>query len=120
MIMVFVCASYGVTWILPEYAGAAALMRLIAPLLLVKCVCQIASGAFMISLGRVRMMASLSVFGGFLNMGLNLFFIPWFGVNGAVYSTLIGHTLVGIATMIYVGHVLRHLQLKKPSGSVKA
>lgn len=112
---VFAGASYGVAWVLPEYGGTASLMRLIAPLILVKCVAHIASGAFMISLGRVRTMAVFTVSGGILNMALNFVFIPPFGVNGAVYSTLLGHTLVGITVFLYVWRALRRLELAPSS-----
>ncbi len=111
---VFAGASYGVAWVLPEYDGTASLMRLISPLIMVKCVAQIASGAFMISLGRVRTMAAFTISGGVVNVALNFVFIPAFGVDGAVYSTLLGHSLVGITVFVYVWRALRRLELTPP------
>lgn len=108
----FFGASYGVQALLPDYGGTAHLMRLISPLIVVKCIAQIASGGFMVSLGRVRVMALLTISGGLLNVALNFVMIPPWGVDGAVYSTLLGHTLVGIATMIYVVLALRRGKLE--------
>jgi O-antigen/teichoic acid export membrane protein len=76
-------------------------MRLAAPILVVKCVAQVASGAFMISLGRPTAMAVFTVSGGLLNVALNFALIPAYGAPGAVYSTLIGHALIGITSLAY-------------------
>jgi O-antigen/teichoic acid export membrane protein len=103
----FYMFSFAVEGLMPEYKGAAHLIRLISPLIVIKCVAQIASGAFMISLGKVKTMAAFTVLGGLTNVALNLAFIPAFGVDGAVYSTLVGHSVVGMASFFFVIYTLR-------------
>lgn len=106
---VFVLASFVVPLILPEYQGAALLMRLVAPVLVVKCVAQVASGAFLVSLGRPRAMAGLSLVGGLVNVVLDIVLIPRFGSPGAVYATLIGHTVIGVAGIAFILTGVRRL-----------
>jgi O-antigen/teichoic acid export membrane protein len=98
----FFLASFLVPVILPEYGGTAQLMRLMSPLLVLKAVAQVASGGFMISLGRPRAMAALTLVGGALNVLLNMLLIPSYGTAGAVYATLIGHSAVGGFGVLYV------------------
>ena len=99
---VFFAASFLVPFVLPEYGGTSQLMRLMAPVLIIKCVAQVASGAFMVSLGRPRAMAALTLLGGITNVVLDVLLIPRFGTSGAVYSTLIGHTTMGVFGVLYV------------------
>ena len=106
---VFVVASLIVPLVLPEYQGAAHLMRLVAPVLIVKCVAQVASGAFMVSLGRPRAMAILTVVGGIINVALDVLLIPRFGSAGAVYATLVGHTVMGAAAIVIILSGVRSL-----------
>ena len=103
----FVLASYIVVWIFPEYAGTGHLMRLIAPMVFLKCISHMASGAFMLSMGWVRVMATITISGGLLNLALNFLFIPLWGVDGAVYSTLLGHTATALTTLTFVFISLR-------------
>lgn len=109
MSIAFIGASFVIVWVLPQYAGTGHLMRLISPMLVVKFVASVASGAFMVSLGKVKLMAALTISGGLLNVLLDYLFIPSMGVDGAVYSTMIGHTLVGMLTVVFVVRVLRRL-----------
>jgi O-antigen/teichoic acid export membrane protein len=108
--LLFFGCSFVVEWILPEYGGAAHLMRLISPLIAVKCLTHIASGAFLVSLGRAKMLMTFTLVGGGVNMLLNWALIPLFGVDGAVYSTLIGHTASGLATATYIVIILSRLK----------
>jgi len=110
MSVLFYFLSYLVVAIFPNYEGAGHLMRLVSPLLLLKSVSHIASGAFMTSLGYVRAMAGFTIFGGCLNVGLNWLLIPTFGVDGAVYSTLIGHTLNGGIFLVFIWRKIRHIR----------
>lgn len=124
--VVFFVTSYLLPIFFPEYGNAMRLMRLVAPLIAVKSVALIASGAFMVSLGRVRAMAFFTVMGAVVNVSLDALLIPgfgsegavydWpllgvvvpaFGVDGAVYSTLVGHTLYGLLVVAYVWRTLR-------------
>jgi O-antigen/teichoic acid export membrane protein len=111
----FVAASFVVPWVLPDYHGAALLMRLVAPVLIVKCVAQVASGAFMVSLGRPRAMAGLTVVGGLINVALDVVLIPRFGTAGAVYATLIGHTAMGVAAVLIILTNVRRLAREEPA-----
>jgi len=106
----FILASYIVVWIFPEYAGTGHLMRLISPMVFIKCVSHMASGAFMLSMGWVKFMACSTIAGGLLNIALNFLFIPVWGVEGAVYSTLIGHTVTALTTLIFVFVSLKKLK----------
>lgn len=107
--VLFFGSTYVLPWLLPTYTGAMVLMRISAPLLVVKCVAQVASGAFMVSLGRPGMMALFTGVGGVLNVALDLLLIPTFRAPGAVYSTLIGHTLMGALTFWFVQREVRRL-----------
>ena len=92
-------------------------MLLAAPLLLIKCVAQIASGAFIVSLGKPTAMAVLTGVGAVTNLALNFIFIPRYGLDGAVYSTLIGHTAMGLLTLPYVLHHVRQVHLNPELGA---
>ena len=104
----FFGASFALGPLFPQYGGGMRLMRLIAPLLVVKCVAQIASGSFLISLGRAKVMAAFTLVGGAVNVGLDAAMIPVYGLDGAVYASLVGHTVMGLLTLAYV--VLRMRQ----------
>ena len=105
----FFGASFVIPFILPSYRSAMVLMRLAAPLLVVKCVAQIASGAFMVSLGRTKSMATFTIVGGAVNVALDFWLVPLYGTRGGVYSTLMGHTLIGLLTLAYVLRNVRRL-----------
>lgn len=111
----FFGASYVIPLILPSYRSAMVLMRLAAPLLAVKCVTHIASGAFMVSLGRVKAIATLTLVGGIINVGLDTWLVPLYGTRGGVYATLMGHTLIGALTFLYVLRNVRRLTRVQPA-----
>lgn len=110
MSVLFYFLSYAVVAIFPNYEGAGHLMRLVSPMLLLKSVSHIASGAFMTSLGYVKALAGFTIFGGCLNVGLNYLLIPVYGGEGAVYSTLIGHTINGAIFLGFIWNRIRHMR----------
>ncbi|MBN2192259.1 MAG: oligosaccharide flippase family protein [Polyangiaceae bacterium] len=105
----YFASTFVLPFLLPEYSGAMVLMRIAAPLLVVKCVAQVASGAFMVSLGRPAAMASLTALGGVVNVTLDLILVGPYRAPGLVYSTLIGHTVMGVLTFLFVLRGIRML-----------
>jgi O-antigen/teichoic acid export membrane protein len=109
MVALSYAVSYALPWVLPDYASAAPLVRLAAPLLLVKTVAQIASGAFLVSLGKPSALLGFTILGGALNILLNFILIEPYGVRGVVYATLVGHTTTGVLGIVMIALWVKRL-----------
>jgi len=100
-----------------RYAGAVPLIKTMAPLFIIKIVAQVASGAFLVSLGRAGLLAVLTVTSGLVNVVLDVLWIPSNGTLGAVYATLVGHGTMGVLTLILVVmyiHKMRSCDREEP------
>ncbi len=49
---------------------------------------------------RVRLMFGANVAAMLTNVGLNIFFIPWFGLTGAAWATLISYLVVPLSVLV--------------------
>jgi len=84
----------------PEYHEAIVLLRILAPLLLIKAIGQV-TGGFMISMGRAKLLAYWAVIGAILNIILDLLLIPHYKALGAVIGTAVIHGLINLVSIPY-------------------
>ncbi|BDG26757.1 polysaccharide biosynthesis protein [Thermus thermophilus] len=83
----------------PEYALSAAVLPLLAPILLFRALHYLAADA-LTGAGYQGLRSAVQVGVAFLNLGLNLWWIPLFGWRGAVWSSLASDGLLAASLLL--------------------
>ena len=99
--LLFFFAGEIIKLILPSYQDAYSIIRILAPLIIIKALASSILGGVLVPAGHPWVLAFLASFGGGLNVLLDFVFIPYFGGVGAAVSTLIGHTIAGALSFLF-------------------
>lgn len=100
-------SNFLTTWVSADYAWAARLLTILAVPTLIA-LPQSAAGSLLFGISRHRGVVALAVLNAGLNLGLSLWWVKPFGLDGVAYGTAVPLALVGgVGTMIYACHALQ-------------
>ncbi|MCX7001031.1 MAG: flippase [Candidatus Sumerlaeota bacterium] len=100
-ILLFFLSPVVIHGFFPRFSGSIILLRILAPLLILKGVGQITTAGFMISTGNARALAWGTAIGAVFNFIFDVLLIPRWGALGAIIGTGFVHSSVIIVTLIY-------------------
>lgn len=101
-IAIFVLSGPVIRWLLPSYQESVVLLRILAPLIILKGIGGVATGGFLVSTGNAGMLAKITLFGAFLNLVFDLLLIPRYGAIGAMITTTVIHSFTIVLSICYL------------------
>jgi len=108
-IALFTIGSMVLDHFFAEYVGAGGLLRILAPLVVIKGLGQYCSGAFLIGSGRAHIMLWSNLVGGIANVAGDLIVVDRYGATGVVWVTIFVHSAVLFFTIAYTLALVRKL-----------
>ncbi|RJP56600.1 MAG: hypothetical protein C4541_12120 [Candidatus Auribacter fodinae] len=110
-VLFFAVPEFILNIIFPQYVSASVLLRILAPLLILKGIGQVAAGGFLVSTGHPRILAIITAVGAVMNVIFDLLLIPPFGAEGAFVTTTVIHSLAILFSLYYISKTL-HLKIR--------